>query len=179
MALPDDTGIHRFSIEDFLQLAETIDGRVELVDGVIYDVVKQSEEHAQVVVSVRDDLMLLRPEHGVTSGVAVLLEPAGMPIPDIVVFRSDADSPDEYLQAADVLLAVEVGLEPAARVWSKLGDYAAALVPEVWRIDRPHGSSLRVTVYTDPVADPPLYRGAHAYGSRIDHLDPELYIATF
>jgi hypothetical protein len=33
MALVDDPGVHRFTVDEFLGLAETMDGKVELIDG--------------------------------------------------------------------------------------------------------------------------------------------------
>jgi Uma2 family endonuclease len=179
MALLDDPFVHRFTVDEFLGLAETMAGKVELIDGVIYDVGEESADHIRIVMAVLQELVRLRPQCEALPGGTVRLEPRGAPIPDVALYRAGADTSSRYFQAADLLLAVEVSLSTASRDRAKLADYARAGVPEVWIIDRLR-SRLRVTVHTAPDALEDQYLTKHTFhATRIDRLEPELYIATF
>jgi hypothetical protein len=129
MALLDDPYVHRFTVDEFLELAEAMSEKVELVDGVIYNVGEESADHIRIVALILRGLWQARPLLETVPGGTVRLEPRGAPIPDVAVYRADADTSSRYFQAADLLLAVEVSLSTAARDRAKLADYARAGVP--------------------------------------------------
>jgi Uma2 family endonuclease len=183
MALVDDPLAHRFTVDEFLALAEGMDQKVELIDGVIYDVGEESADHIRIVAFVLRELWRVRAQYEAVPGGTVRLEPRGAPIPDVALYRAEADTSSRYFQAADLLLAVEVSLSTASRDRAKLGDYARAGVPEVWIIDRLQSRSaawLRVTVHTEPDTLTAQYLTRQTFeAAEIARLEPERYIATF
>jgi Uma2 family endonuclease len=178
-----DPDVHRFAVDEFLALPdEAFDGEVELVDGVIYDVGEESADHIRIVAFILRALWRLRPQLEALPGGTVRLEPRGAPIPDVALYRPDADTSSRYFQAQDMLLAVEVSLSTGSRDRAKVGDYARAGVPEVWVIDRPASfrGSLRVSRHTKPDQDAASYQALHTWDAQdIEGLAVDAYIATF
>lgn len=133
---------HRFTVEDFLRMAEagifTEDDRVELLDGDIVQMAPIGSRHASVVIRLN---RLLGQQIGETYFVSpqnpVRLTAHSLPQPDLAILRPRADF---YAKAHptpdDVLLLIEVAdttLREDRK--DKIPSYARAGIPEVWLVD--------------------------------------------
>jgi Uma2 family endonuclease len=171
--------VHRFAVDEFLSLASGMERKAELIDGVIYDVGEESVDQHRIVMRLLRELVSLRPKLEVLSGGTVRLEPRGAPIPDVAVYRANADTSNGWFEAADLLLAVEVSLSATSRDQAKLADYARGGVPEVWVVDRVR-RRLQVMVFTRPETAAGRFLTQRVFDAdEVDRLEPELYIGTF
>lgn len=163
----ETTALHRLTVEEYEALVEFARlRRVELVDGVVYDMSPEGPTHSGIVIEL---FLLLReryPDRLVKNAGSVLIDGRSLWEPDVYVLDEPREAPipdedEEYPDANDVLLAVEVSVSTLAydrRV--KLPVYARNGIPECW-IVRPGGDATR---YTEP--------GEGGYGrSEKFHLD--------
>jgi Uma2 family endonuclease len=147
-------GRHRFTIADYYRMGEVgilgEDGRVELLEGEIYDMNPIGSVHAATLTAITN--LLYARAAGLTEirvQNPVHLDDQNAPQPDIALVRA---SPDHYLNAhprpEDVLLLIEVA-DSSARSdrLQKLPLYAAADIREVWLVDLPRS---QVEVHRDP-----------------------------
>jgi Uma2 family endonuclease len=128
--------VHRFSVEDVMAMVEAgildDDVRMELVDGVLVEMIHPGPRHSGVVAwlnkqlviaagdrfSVRVQDVFLTGEYGFRSPDLSVIEPIGRDrLPDTAV------------------LVVEVAYSSRARDLGKASDYAAAGVREYWIVD--------------------------------------------
>ena len=135
MALPD-VEVHRWTRKEYEKAAYAGafgDRRVELVDGVVYDMPPQGSPHATAVSKVQRALdAAFGPSFTVRSQMPLALSPSSMPEPDLAVVPGE---PDDYVKAhpKTALLVVEVtdSSQYHDRV-RKLGTYAQAGLQDYW-----------------------------------------------
>jgi Uma2 family endonuclease len=152
--LPVDA--HRFTVEDYLRLAETGDptwDHTELIDGVVYDMNPQYVRHGMTAWKIAQAVERHSPGRQVLIGISVRLNPTTVIEPDVVMFR---DGPDEQLDGpldgGLVELAVEVSVSTLRRdTVVKARAYGAAGVPVYWVVD-PNPEDPYLLVYSDPFA---------------------------
>lgn len=157
---------HRFTVEDFARLGEagvfTEDDRVELIDGEIRDMTPIGQPHAWIVNRLARRLFMRLPDQAYVSVQNPLrLDGHTEPQPDLVVARGGEDDyADRHLEAADVLLVVEVA-DSSLRYdrAEKMPRYGRSGIPEAWLVDVTGGA---VTVYTTPGAGG--YAGEQVFG---------------
>ena len=145
---------HRFTVEDFARLGEagifTEDDRVELIDGEIRDMTPIGQLHAWIVNRLARRLFKLLDDRAYVSVQNPLrLDGHTEPQPDLVVARGGEDDyADRHLEAADVLLVIEVA-DSSLRDdrAEKMPRYARSGIPEAWLVDVAGGT---ITVYTVP-----------------------------
>jgi Uma2 family endonuclease len=140
---------HRWTIEEYRQLADVLPQRTELLDGEVFDMSPIGSAHAATVERLAD---LLRAAAGsgcqVRTQQPVAIDGWNEPVPDVSVVRA---RPDYYTAAhptpADVLVLVEVADSTVATDRrDKVPVYVGAGVPEVWLVDLQAGV---VEVYRD------------------------------
>jgi Uma2 family endonuclease len=118
--------------------------RVELLDGVIYNMSPVGAVHARVTARLTKRLILaLRDDLDVITQGSFAATPLSMPEPDIAVVAVELTRPRR------ASLIVEVSETSLARDRYKAQIYATARVPEYWIVDLPRRS---VEVYTEPRA---------------------------
>jgi Uma2 family endonuclease len=152
---------HRWTRQEYDQLvaAGVFDSsRVELVEGVIYDMTPQSSRHGAGVRKVRRALETICPaDHEVITQLPLNLPLESEPEPDAAIVPSD---PDDWAlcHPATALLVVEVA-DSSLRYdrETKMKLYASAGIPEAWLLNL---TANALEVYRDP--DP----AAGAYTTR-------------
>jgi Uma2 family endonuclease len=141
--------VHRLSVEDVYKMVASgvldEDDRIELVQGVLLDMVPSGAEHDGAVewltrrfAGVRDPAWRVRIQ-------SVLLIGGGYLLPDLIVVEPLPRS----RQPTSALLVIEVAQTSQARDREKARDYAAADVPEYWIVDL---AARQVDVYRRPLA---------------------------
>jgi len=161
--------VHRISVEDFERMGEigilADDDRVELLDGVIFDVSPEGPDHAAAIARtsrllirrIADDALFVRPQSPLTFGTR------SQPEPDLAVVSGNPT--DRHPEAA--LLVIEVTVTSHARDRDvKAPLYAAAGVPEYWLLDLPAGT---LEVRREPVGA--VYRSTRILGPE-DSVEP-------
>jgi Uma2 family endonuclease len=169
--LPESIGPipYRFSIEEYEHLLQTgilVDGsRIELIDGVIYQTMGQSDSHRLTVHLLNSWLGKMLPEgitHTCQSPIRLVRENSE-PEPDLAILKG---GPRDYTSKApgpkDVLLLIEVSTTTLEfDRFEKLPRYASSMIPSVWiinLIDR------CVEVYSSPIKGKnPRYRRVETY----------------
>jgi len=159
IALDTSASPHRYpiSIEMFHQMIEAgviaSDGRVELIEGELYELPEKGGRHARCVnflsaffistFSGKFDVRVQEP---------IISVAHSQPRPDIAIVRRRIDrAPGTIPDAEDVVMIVEVSENTASFDRErKLPNYAAAGVPETWLVDLRAGC---VEVHYGPTAD--------------------------
>jgi Uma2 family endonuclease len=126
--------IHRLTVEQVDGLVEAgllDDRRMELVDGILFDVVPPNPPHSQAVALLNRHLVRALPDE-----LQVLVQDAlfihdGFLSPDLFV----AAFCDPPLRHREALLAIEVTHTTHRRDRQKASEYARAGVPEYWLVD--------------------------------------------
>ena len=128
------------TLAEYLGLPE--DTRCEIVDGVLRPMVRPSKLHRRVQRRLASLLEGQLTEHLRVEEEEVVIfrtTPPEARIPDVVVFRPEADPRGalNYTPAKDVLLAVEVVSQTTqtADRYEKPGEYARNGIPAFWRIE--------------------------------------------
>lgn len=103
----DEVGVHRFTREEYEQMDFGPDRRVELLDGVIYDMSPHRGPHATGIAKANQVLLAaFGPEYHVRPQLPLALGSYSMPEPDLAVI---AGQPDEYEDhPSQAVLIVEV-----------------------------------------------------------------------
>ena len=130
--------IHRLTVEQVDGLVEAgllEDRRMELVDGILFDVVPPNPLHSQIVAQLNRHLSRTLPDD-----LQVLVQDAlfiheGFLSPDIFV----APFSDPPVRHREALLTIEVTHTTHHRDLQKAGEYARARVPEYWMVDLSDG----------------------------------------
>lgn len=128
------------TLDEYVTLPE--DTRAEIVDGVLRPMTRANKRGREVQRRLASLLAGLKPAAlRVAEEEVVVLQvaPPEARIPDVVLFRSDADPEGKtnHTFANDVLLVVEVvsaGSQTADR-YEKPGEYARNGIPSFWRIE--------------------------------------------
>jgi Uma2 family endonuclease len=126
--------IHRLTVEQVDGLVASgllEDRRMELVDGILFDVVAPNAAHSQIVALLTRHLVRALPDE-----LQVLVQDAlfvhdGFLSPDLFV----APFSDPPVRHREALLAIEVTHTTHRRDRQKAGEYARAGVPEYWMVD--------------------------------------------
>nr|WP_294507334.1 Uma2 family endonuclease [uncultured Rhodopila sp.] len=152
-----EDGQRLFTVMEFYRMAEAgvfrPDERVELVDGVIYQMAPINPRHAEAVEELADALRVaLVGRARVRAQNPVRLDDRNDPLPDVaVVLPRQGGYWDRHPVPPDIRLIAEVAdstLRDDKR--RKIPRYARAGIPEVWLIDL---EQLLVTVYREPSPD--------------------------
>jgi Uma2 family endonuclease len=150
-----DQGIHRWTVDEYERAATLLDlDRVELIDGVVFDVSPESFVHSSAVMVVRDRLKDIYSPKLVMAAGSVRLDDGSLWNPDVYVLDAPPDKESRYPQSSDVLLAVEVSLSTWQRdTERKLPVYARNGIPEVWLLRPADGKAWELVRFTDPDAE--------------------------
>jgi Uma2 family endonuclease len=154
---PEFPSPHLFTVDDYYRMAEVgvlkEDCRVELIDGVIFDIPPIGPEHASSVERACEQLRAsFGPGVQVRCQNPVRLGPRAEPEPDVAVVRRRAD----YYRSGhptpeDVLLLMEIADSTLAHDRdTKAPMYAAAGIVEYWLVNLVVGE---IWVYRDPSQD--------------------------
>jgi Uma2 family endonuclease len=151
-AQPTESGVHQmwapnpvrqrlanYTIEDVFLLPDDAP-RVELRDGVMIVVLSPTIGHQDIVYLLRRWLEDHAPKgsYRVSNAVGVAVDVNSTLEPDVVLLRAPVELSRHYVQAEQVVIAVEV-VSPGTRRRDRLekpADYAAAGVPYYWRIEQ-------------------------------------------
>ncbi|GIW06979.1 MAG: hypothetical protein KatS3mg060_1784 [Dehalococcoidia bacterium] len=146
--------VRRWTVEEFDRIAEALPAgeteRLELLDGVIYEMTPINPPHAGAVRALNRLFSVLAGQAIVDVQNPLVLGPMSKPQPDLMLLRP---RPDDYRSAhpsaEDVLLVVEIA-DSSAEIDRrlKLPLYATAGVAEVWLTELQREI---VTRYRDPV----------------------------
>jgi len=141
--------VHRLTVEDVYKMAAAgvldENARIELVQGVLIDMVPIGAEHDGAVAWLTEHFMAVGER---TWGVRIqstLLVAGGYLLPDLIVVEPLPRS----RQPTSALLVVEVAQTSQARDREKARDYASADVPEYWIVDL---AARKVIVHRRPLA---------------------------
>jgi Uma2 family endonuclease len=142
-------GVHRLSVEDVHRMVAAgvldEDDRVELVQGVLVDMVPIGAEHDGAVEWLTEYFTSVAERSWRVRVQSTLLISGGYLLPDLIA----VDRLPRSQQPATALLVVEVAQTSQARDRDKARDYAAADVPEYWIVDL---AAREVTVHRRPLA---------------------------
>jgi len=154
---PVEDGQRLFTVTEFYRMAEAgvfrPDERVELVDGVFYEMAPINPRRAEAVEELADALRVaLVGRACVRARNPVRLDDRNDPRPDVaVVVPREGGYWDRHPIPAEILLIAEMAdstLRDDNR--RKIPRYARAGIPEVWLIDL---EQLLVTIYREPSPD--------------------------
>lgn len=138
---------HRFTVDDVFAMGEAgildPDARVELLDGVLYDVNPPAPSHAGAVGWLNRQLVLSLPDHEVRVQDTLLVA-GGFVSPDLLMITEASRT--ELPSTA--VLAVEVAVTSHRHDTRKAARYARAGVGEYWLVDVP---GRRVLVHRAPL----------------------------
>jgi Uma2 family endonuclease len=176
--LPDEVKPFRWTREDYEELVESgvFEGwRIELVEGVLYEMTVQSSQHATGVRKLQRELEACLPEgFDVRSQMPFSATDDSMPEPDIAVVPG---GPDDYADAhpRTAVLVAEVTLTSLRHDRErKKRVYARAGIPEYW-IENPKTRELEV--YREPAGDTYASRVALGLSDQVSPLfAPEVSI---
>ena len=159
----------RFDVDMFVRFCAAElppDARVELIDGVIYEMPPTSPEHNGPTIDLNRLLVQrLGDRARVLPGSSILLGRWSMPMPDFAVLVRH-DDPTEYhkrhAEPADCLLIIEVA-RSSLRFdrGRKASAYAGAGIPEYWIVAVGEGV---IEVQREPRADGKGYASVVRYG---------------
>jgi Uma2 family endonuclease len=156
---------HRWTREEYERLAEAgcfgSGQRVELVEGVVYDISPQSTFHASSITGVEEALRSALPGgYFLRIQMPLALATDSAPEPDVAVI---AGSRRDYRTAHPMTAALVVEVADASLAYDrsvKATLYARAGIPEYWIVDLGRGT---LEVYREPY--PEGYRSRSVLGS--------------
>lgn len=152
-----DVALHRWTREEYERLAESgffpPDARIELIEGVIYDMAAQNSLHATGYRLVHESLRLVFPAGSgfeIRGQLPLALSDDSEPEPDLAVVRGGIrDFCDHHPTTA--VLVVEVADSSLLRDRKKkVSLYARAGIPEYWILNLIRRT---LEVYRDPVEE--------------------------
>jgi len=176
--------VHRITVEEFLALDEAgffeDVGRVELVDGEIFEMAPLFRPHARTLLELTVAVGLaVRDIDGIEAltPVSARLDPHSLPEADIVVADIVPDEEEDFVTAAMARLLVEVS---ASSLRHDLGRkqrlYARTGVPEYWVADVNGRIIIRMHA---PEGEAYTQRAEYAFGETIPSATiPELTVDT-
>jgi Uma2 family endonuclease len=142
-------GVHRLSVDDvYTMVAAGVldeDDRIELVEGVLVDMVPIGAEHDGAVGWLSERFQRVQDRTWWVRVQSTLLVKGGYLLPDLIVIEPLPRSQ----QPTTALLVVEVAQTSQRRDREKARDYAAADVPDYWIVDL---VARTVTVHRRPLA---------------------------
>lgn len=147
--VPVTAAVHRLSVEDVYKMVETgvldEDDRIELVEGVLVDMVPIGAEHESAVQWLIDHFAGVTRRTWKVRVQSMLLVSGGYLLPDVLVLDP---LPRDALPAT-AHLVIEVAHTSQTRDADKSRDYAAADVAEYWIVDL---LARQVIVHRGPLA---------------------------
>lgn len=159
--LDTELPLHRLSVEDVFRMAEVgifAEGtRVELIDGVLVDMISPSPEHSGAVSWLTRHFVGGSTRQEVRVQDLLLVE-GGFVLPDLMVIERLAR--DRHPSTA--LLVVEVSVSTLRHDTAKATRYARAAVDEYWLVDLP---ARVVRVHSEVRPDGYLHVDAHRDGA--------------
>lgn len=164
--------VHRITVEEFLALDEAgffkQVGRVELVDGEIFEMAPLHRPHARALMELTIALGLavrdFEPEIEAMTPVSARLDPHSLPEADIVVAARD-DSGEQFVTAETVRLVVEVSASSLRHdLGRKLRLHARSGVPEYWVADV---KARRILRFHAPAGEDYAERAEFAFGDAV------------
>ncbi len=168
--VPATAPVHRLSVDDVHRMVASgvldEDDRIELVHGVLVDMVPIGAEHDGAVGWLGQHFSQVGSPHWRVRVQCTLLVAGGYVVPDLILVEPLPRS----VQPSTALLVVEVAQTSQARDRDKARDYAAADVPDYWIVDLP---ARRVTVHRSPLAGTYQEITVHADGETIESLVPD------
>ncbi|MET8813755.1 Uma2 family endonuclease [Streptomyces sp. NPDC004549] len=162
-----------YTVDDLFTLPD-LPPHTELIDGSLVFVSPQRRFHSNMV-----DLLVfglrssgLPAEFRVNREMTVVLDKRNGPEPDVSVIRAEAITGPEQTryQAEDVLLAVEVvspDSESRDRT-TKPQKYAAAGIPNFWRVEATNGKPVVHVYELDPLTRSYVHMGMHRDQIKVD-----------
>ncbi|MGW5099558.1 Uma2 family endonuclease [Streptomyces sp. NPDC004100] len=162
-----------YTVDDLFTLPD-LPPHTELIDGSLIFVSPQRRFHSNMV-----DLLVfglrssgLPAEFRVSREMTVVLDKRNGPEPDVSVIRAEAITGPEQTryQAEDVLLAVEVvspDSESRDRT-TKPQKYAAAGIPNFWRVEATNGKPVVHVYELDPLTRSYVHMGMHREQLKVD-----------
>ena len=156
MVAVQDPGVRRWTVDEYERLVTLLDlDRVELIDGVVYDVSPEGFVHSHTAMAVSYQLNELHAPRLVMAAGSVRLDDGSLWNPDVFVLGVPASEVrDTYPKASEVLLAVEVSVSTWHRdTERKLPVYARNGIPEVWLLRPTSGKAWELLRFTEPEAD--------------------------
>jgi Uma2 family endonuclease len=155
--LPTDTEVHRLSYEDVMRMVEAgvlrDEDRVELVDGVLVDMIPPGPDHSAMVAWLTGHFARASDEWEVRVQDLLVVE-GGFLMPDLMV----VDPVPRGRHPSTALLVVEVAATTQRHDRWKAERYAAAAVDEYWIVDIP---ARALTVHREPARS--TYEEIHTY----------------
>jgi Uma2 family endonuclease len=148
-----DEHIHRFTTEEYWRMADAgvfDEVRVELLDGLVVDMILPGEEHARVIQELMGcyagDYRMLRPQFPFEAA------DGWVPQLDFAIAQRNTDwrAPGRRRSPVAALLIAEVSVTTKRLDLRKAAVYAAAGVPVYWLIDVTDGVVLE---HTEPAED--------------------------
>lgn len=114
------------------------DGHVELLEGRLYTLSPQGDDHVLQTIRIRRVLERLAGEgHFIADHSPLILGQLSVPEPDVYVVCADLDTYDRVPEAEDIVVVVEVAVTSHSHVRKKAALYAAAGVPWYLLVDIP------------------------------------------
>jgi Uma2 family endonuclease len=162
MVAVHEPGVRRWTVDEYERLVMLLDlDRVELVDGVVYEVSPESAVHVDAIDAVYLLLRTRHPGERVRQGGSIRIDDGSLWTPDVNV------TPDrqftDYPEAGDLLLAVEVSVSTWHRDTKlKLPVYARNGIPEVWLLRPTKGKAWELVRFTEPDPEAGTYRSTTA-----------------
>jgi Uma2 family endonuclease len=103
----DEVGVHRFTREEYEQMDFGPDHRVELLDGVIYDMSPHSRSHAKGVAKANQALVAaFGLDYHVRPQLPLALDSQSMPEPDLAVIAGKPDDYEDHPSQAALIVEV-------------------------------------------------------------------------
>jgi Uma2 family endonuclease len=133
--VPVTAPVHRLTVEDVFKMVATgvldEDDRIELVEGVLVDMVPIGAEHEDALQWLIDRFASIADRTWKVRVQSTLLVGGGYLLPDMLVI----DPPPRGTLPTTAHLVIEVAQTSQARDAEKARDYAAADVAEYWIVD--------------------------------------------
>jgi Uma2 family endonuclease len=164
---PADPGPYRMTVDEFERIADSLDRRVELVDGTLMERPEMSAPHVLLIARLRSRLERTIPQGWhVREEKAIRIPDYNARLPDVSVVRGHfEDYPTQHPSPKDAALLVEVALTSIGRDQGlKLALYGSQGVPVYWIVNvKAH----QIEVYTGPGADGYSARLAYKPGESV------------
>ena len=147
--VPATVPVHRLSVDDVYRMVEAgvleEDDRVELVEGVLVDMVPVGPEHEGAVAWLNRHFASVASDAWEVRVQSTLLVAGGYLLPDLMLVERLARTE----QPTSALLVLEIAQTSQVRDREKARDYARANVPDYWMVDL---AARTVEVYRRPLA---------------------------
>ncbi len=160
--LETEPQVHRLSVDDVYKMGEAgvlgPEERVELIDGVLYDMTPPGFVHSDVVASLTEHFVGAVGELQVRVQDMLIVD-GGFVMPDLMVIERPRSE-----QPSTAALVIEVSVSTKRHDRAKADRYARSDVAEYWIVDPDAGS---ITVLRDPREGAYRDVGTHERGASV------------